>query len=235
MARARRTILAGILVAIACAVGAAAQSPSNVPLVPQPPGSVVQNRLVYLNGEATNVQWRVIASKNRVGAGNGRQFYQWFLSIYSLRRGAYRLRYQSPANGGPLSRVTQANGAQMWFPVQELRVVGAAELMQTGVQQIVVQSHEMAADCGSATVTAFAGGPGGSVVPAVSVSNPCELAATIASDRKSVVLRGPYYAADAAMCCPTKPSASAVLRYRNGQWIESPNYFKLYVGRLPPA
>ncbi len=123
----------------------------------------------------------------------------------------------------------------MWFPVQELHIVGAAALTPEGGQQLVVRSHEMAADCGSATVAMFAGGPGASVVPAVSVANPCELTATIAPDKHSIVLRGPYYGPDAPMCCPTKANASAVLRYRNGQWIESPNYYKLYIGHLPPA
>lgn len=85
----------------------------------------------------------------------------------------------------------------------------------------------MVADCGSSKVTVFTSSVGGSVVPAVSIGNPCDLTAAIGSDDNSLVLRGPYYAPDAPLCCPTKPHASSVLRYRNGKWVESPNYFKI--------
>jgi hypothetical protein len=234
MVKSHGMLVTGIALILVCVVAAAAQ-PTHGALVPPPPGGVVQNQRVYLNGQAMNGQWRAVASKKLVGASNGNQFYQWYLSIYAPRSAAYRLRYQSPVNGGPLERVTKANGASMWFPVQELRIVGAADLMRPGVQQLVVQSHEMAADCGSSTVTVFAGGPGGSVVPAASVANPCELSATIVRSDNSISLAGPYYSATAPMCCPTKPKASAVLRYRGGRWIESPSYYKLYPGRLPPG
>ncbi|HEY6325180.1 MAG TPA: hypothetical protein VIW73_01510, partial [Candidatus Cybelea sp.] len=207
---------------------------TNAPMVPKPPGTIVQNAFVYFNGVAPNAQWRAVASKQHLGASNGRQFYQWYLSFYGSRQQAYRLRYQSPTSGGPLARVVKGSGTDMWFPVQELRIVGAAWLTPEHAQQLVVQSHEMAADCGSATVAVYAGGPGASVIPTVSVANPCELTATIAPDKESVILRGPYYGPKAPLCCPTKTNASAVLRYRNGQWTESPDYFKRYVGRLPP-
>lgn len=228
----RRTIAIGSIFGIAC-LGAALAQPLRDALMPVPPGTIVQNSAVYLNGQTMNGQWRAVASKKLVGASNGTEFYQWYLSVYAMRSDAYHLRYQSPANGGPLSRVTQAAGAKMWFPVQELRIVGPAELMASGVQQLVVQSHEMAADCGSSTVTIFASVPGGSIAPVVSAQNPCELSATIVRGHKTILLQGPYYAANAAMCCPTKPKASATLSYRNGKWIESPNYYKLHPGRLP--
>ena len=54
-----------------------------------------------------------------------------------------------------------------------------------------------------------------------------ELRATIGADGTSIELAGPYYNASAPMCCPTKNSASAVLRYRGGKWVETPNYFKI--------
>ena len=204
-------------------------------MVPKPPGTIVQSVFASFNGGAPSAQWRAVASKQHLGSSNGQQFHQWFLTFYGSRQHAYRLRYQSPTNGGPLARVVKGSGTDMWFPVQELRIVGAASLTHESVQQLVVQSHEMAADCGSAIVAVFAGGTGASVVPAVSLANPCELTATIAPDKESIVLRGPYYGPKAPMCCPTKAGASAVLRYRSGQWIESPNYYKLYVGHLPPA
>ncbi len=226
--------LAAVAGVLAYAAATLAQGSKNS-LVPPPPGSVVQTRLVHLSGDVTNGQWEAIVSKKLVGSANGQNFYQWYLSIYSLRANAYRLRYQSPRNGGPLSHVEQASGgAKMWFPAQTARIAGAGELMRPGVQQVVVQSHETGADCGSATVTVFAGAPGGSAAPAVSVGNPCDLNAAIASDETSILLSGPYYAGNAPLCCPTKPNASAVLRYENGKWVESPNYYKLYVGHVPP-
>ena len=196
-------------------------------LMPAPPGNVVQSSSVALGGESAAARWRAVVSKSLVGSGNGQSFYQWYLSLYAMKRGALRLRYQSPGNGGPLSRVEQARGAKMWFPVQQLEIVGEAQLMRPGVEQLVVQSHEMAADCGSAAVTVFASKPGGSAGPAVTVSNPCELKAAVAPGGGALELTGPYYGANAPLCCPTKPKANATLRYRDGKWTESPNYFKI--------
>jgi hypothetical protein len=195
--------------------------------LPPPSGTIVDRQLVAFNGEGISDRWPVLVSKELVGSGNGRDFYQWHLSIYALRRGAYRLRYESPANGGPLSRVTQANGAKMWFPVQDVKIVGTAVLMHRGVQQMVVVSHETAADCGSATVTVLGSKPGGIVGPVATVTNPCDLGAKVGADGASIDLIGPYYKADAPLCCPTKTKAAATLRYRDGKWIESPAYFKV--------
>lgn len=99
--------------------------------------------------------------------------------------------------------------------------------LHRGVSQLVVASHEMAADCGSAAVTVFATKFGGNVGPVVTVSNPCDLSAKIGSDGASLELTGPYYNASAPLCCPTKNSASATLRFVNGKWSASPNYFKV--------
>ncbi|MGA9272593.1 MAG: hypothetical protein WBV40_00470 [Candidatus Cybelea sp.] len=196
--------------------------------VPPPPGSVAQNERVAFSGNG-NIEWRAIVSKERVGASNNRGFYQWFLSFYMLERGTYQLRYQSPRNGGPLSRVTQANGAQMWFPVAQARIVGTASLMQAGVHQLVVQSHEMAADCGSGAVTIFATQLRRNIAAVATVENPCDLSATIGAAGTSIELKGPYYASGAPLCCPTKAHATAELRYRDGAWALSPKYFKVIV------
>jgi len=172
-----------------------------------------------------------------VGASSGTTFYQWYLSIYSIDGTTYNLRYQSPQDGGPMTTVTRAKGAPMWFPIGELGIIGVGELMQPGVQQLVVQSHQMAADCGGASVTVFAYDPKtNKVVPAVSIGNPCELTATVVHGKVSdaISLSGPYYAPDAALCCPTKPKAKAMLAYRNGTWYETPNYFKLYPNGFAP-
>jgi hypothetical protein len=221
-----RASAASIAIALSCIVPASAQLPP-YSFMPAPSGSVVQSESVAFNGNNVNDRWDAVVSKKYLGKGNGHTFYQWYLSIYSLRRGAYRLRYESPGNGGPLSTVTKANGAKMWFPVQEVKIVGAASLMQKRVQLLVVQSHEMAADCGSGTVTIFGTKPGSTVGPIATVTNSCELAAKIGADGASIELTGPYYASNAPLCCPTKPSATATLRYSDGKWAESPNYFKV--------
>lgn len=226
-----------VFAALSLLVATAAVARGDAPaLVPAPPGSVTQSQPLYLTGGPEHAIWRAVASKELVGTAGGTKFYQWYLSIYSLRRGALRLRYQSPRNGGPLARVGQAGGAKMWSPLQDARLIGAGQFLHPGVQQLVVQSHEMAADCGSSTVTVFASTPGGSAGPAVSVGNPCELTAAIERGKNGDVVRlnGPYYAADAPMCCPTKSHASAVLSHFGGKWTVTPSYFKLYAGRFPP-
>ncbi len=230
LASATFAVVAGLL-------PAAPEEPAHVTFSPPPPGSSVASQLVYLSGEAMHSQWRAVASKKLVGSADGNHFYQWYLSIYAIDEATYRLKYQSPANGGPLATVTQAHGAQMWFPVQELRIVGAAELMQPATQQLVVQSHEAGADCGAATVAILTSSTGGQVVPAVSVQNGCELGASIVrgANADAIALSGPYYGPNAPLCCPTKPHASATLRYANGKWSEKPSYFRLYAGRFPPT
>jgi hypothetical protein len=217
--------IASVALALCCAVAASAQLPPFT-FSPAPTGSVVHAQSVSFNGSSAD-RWEAVLSKKFVGSGAGRSFYQWFLAIYQLRRGAYRLRYESPYNGGPLSRVSQASGAKMWFPVQEIKIVGSAPLMQKRVQVLVVQSHEMAADCGAAAVTILGTKAGSTVGPIATVTNPCELTAKIGADGASLELTGPYYAANAPLCCPTKANVTTVLRYVDGKWTQSPNYFKV--------
>lgn len=210
---------------------------------PAPPGTVVQSQPVHLTSPAMHSQWRAVVSRKLLGSGADVRFYQWYLSIYEDNGAAcslacsyhYGLKYQSPANGGPLSTVTQPKGATIWFPVQQLRIVSAAEFMQSGIEELVVESHAMSADCGVSTVAVLSV-TGGKVVPAVSVRNGCELSASIVGGKNglSIDLSGPYYGPNAAMCCPTKPHATAVLGYSNGKWSETPNYYPLYVGKFPP-
>ncbi len=223
MNRSHRVVAFVIVAALAVAASAHAQGPA---LVPAAPGTVVQSQTADLTPSAPGGPWRAVASKKVVGSGNGQTFYQWYLSVYAPRQSTFRLRYQSPANGGPLERVAQASGAKMWFPVQQLHIVGAAPLMGGGAAQLVVQSHEMAADCGSAAVTVLKAGSSDNVFRAVSVVNPCDLIAKIGADHVSIELTGPYYDANAPMCCPTKNHATAVLRYNGVRWVETPSYFK---------
>jgi hypothetical protein len=225
--------------ALALSLPAAAAEPPNPSFAPPPLGTVVQSQLVYLSGEAMHSQWRAVASRTTLGHAYGTTLYQWYLSIYALDGATYGLKYQSPAGGGPLSKVTQASGSPMWFPLQTLAIAGAGEFVQAGVQQLVVQSHEAGADCGGATVTVFGVNASGSVVPAVSVRNGCALKATIAhaktpGARDAIVLSGPYYNAKAPLCCPTKAKATAVLSYRNGKWSVKPNYYEIFVGKFAP-
>ena len=221
-------------------IPATAEEPANYRFSPAPPGRVASNQLVYLAGEAMHSQWRAVASRKLVGVSGSTAFDQWYLSVYQLDGTTYKLKYRSPGNGGPLETVTQASdGVKMWYPLQSLQIVGNAELMQAGVQQLVVRSHEAGADCGAGTVSIFAADARGNVVPAVSVRNGCELRATISRGhgavRDSIVLSGPYYSASAPMCCPTKVKAAAVLSYRNGHWIETPKYYQMFAGKLPPS
>lgn len=213
--------------ALCWGVPAIAQSVLTRQLLPPPPGEAVDRALVAFNGEGIADRWPAVVSKELVGSDGGRKFYQWYVSIYKLRGGAYRLNYQTPRNGGPLARVERAHGAKMWFPIQTVKIVGTAGLMHRGISQLIVASHEMAADCGSAAITVFATRPGGNVGPVVTVGNPCDLTATIGGDGASLELTGPYYNASAPLCCPTKNNATATLRYVNGKWSESPNYFKI--------
>jgi hypothetical protein len=131
-----------------------------------------------------------------------------------------------------LTKVTKAPGSDWWFPEQSATIVGAAALMGGTAQQLVVQSHETGADCGSATVTVFRyDNTAKKIVPAVTVQNGCDLTATII--RGTIELSGPYYGPKAAMCCPTREKATATLVYRKGAWIESPQYYTLFPNAFP--
>lgn len=215
------------------------EEPAHFSYLPVPPGSVVASQVVYLAGESMHSQWRAVVSKARLGAAFGQTRYQWYLSIYQIGMTTYRLRYQSPRDGGPLSRVTKTTGSPaMWFPVQAASIAGVGALMAPAVEQVVIGSHETGADCGTADVTILTfDEKSAKVVPAVSVQNGCDLGARIVHENNedAVQLTGPYYAPSAPLCCPTKPKATAMLRYRNGAWVETPKYFRLYPRRFAPA
>jgi hypothetical protein len=218
------------LVAVAFApllVGA--DEPLNHTFDPAPPGIVTQNTLMYLAGQAMHSQWRAVASKKNIATNASHQaVYQKFLSIYAIDGTTYKLRYQSPRDGGPLDTVKKASGADMWFPYQDLKIVGSGQFMQPTVDQLVVQAHQAGADCGTATITVFGYDTSKSkVVKRVVVTNGCDLEAKIVHEGTSDAIRliGPYYGPNAALCCPTKPKASAMLRYRHGKWVQTPVYF----------
>jgi hypothetical protein len=223
----RRSLTVLCLIALSSSVRAA--EPPHFTFSPQPPGAIIQSQLLYLAGEGMHSQWRALLSKKLVGSGNGTPFYQWFLSFYAIDGTVYRLKYRSPDAPVPFGRVTKAHGASLWFPIQHAKIVGVGELMGPGAQQLVVQSDEAAADCGTARVDVFFYGSAMQMVMrTLSVENSCSLSASvIRAHGDSLQLTGPYYAANAPLCCPTKERATATLRFNNGTWTEQPRYFKI--------
>lgn len=223
----RHLIVAVILCAAFLRAGAA--EPPHYTFSPQPPGQIVQSLLFYPAGEGMQSQWRAVASRVYLGGSA----YQWYLSIYAIDfdTAVYHLKYRSPGDGGPLSRVTRVHGSP-WLPLQTLHVVGAAELEQPSVTNLVVQSHEASADCGEAQVSVFIYDWTQQRIRRVAyASNGCALEGQIvhAASGDEIRLIGPYYAPSAPLCCPTKVRAVAYLRNRNGKWVESPSYFSVTV------
>lgn len=196
-----------------------------------PPGQVMQDTVAYLSGEAMNSAWHVVASRKMVGKQLGKEpVYQWYLSFYAPARDGLKLVYRLPnLQGELLSTVTKAHGAEMYFPQQDLKIVGAAELEQSGVQDVVVWDHQAGADCGAADVTVFGANAKMQVEQRIHVENGCRLDAKIVKQGalSALQLTGPYYGPKAAMCCPTKPHASAVLAFKNGDWKMTPNYYTI--------
>ncbi len=213
-----------------------AEEPAHYTFSPAPPGIVTQNVMLYLAGQAMHSQWRAVVSKKIVGKDSSTSFYQWYVSIYQIDNTTYTLRYQSPANGAPLDKVARAGGGgSMYFPLQEASIVGAGQFQTASVDELVVSSHQTGADCGAATITVFGYNPTtNKVVRKVTVDNGCTLNAKIVRGTNggldSLVLSGPYYNKTAPMCCPTKNKASAMLKYTNGRWMQSPNYYTLTQG-----
>jgi len=228
-----KLLLSGLSLVLltACAsANAAMQAPKyNNP----PPGVVVQDVVSYLSGEAMNSKWHVVSSRVAVGKENGKQVaYQWYVSIYAPAAKGWTLAYRAPGAGTTLlSKVTKARGAQLYFPMQSVKIIGTGELEQSGIQDAVVQIHESAADCGSSTVAVF--GAGSSMKPRVrtAVQNGCGLEASIVKygQMQAVQLTGPYYGPKAAMCCPTKPKATAKLTNWGAirGWSVTPDYYRI--------
>lgn len=227
----KRLLSALLLTALATGAAAAAP-PANPRLDVAPPGQVMQRTVAYLSGEAMHSAWYVIASRKLAGKNMGKTpVYQWYLSFYAPDgNDGGRLVYRLPnAQNDPLARVTQAHGAQMFFPHESLRIAGAAELERQGVQDVVVVMHQAAADCGSADAVVFGADARMHVRARADVRNPCGLQAAIVKNGalSAVRLSGPYYASDAPLCCPTKPHAVALLRRTPHGWRVMPRYFKL--------
>jgi len=228
----KNILLALSVVALSATAAAGAAVPANPHLSPAPPGHVMQRTVAYLTGEAMHSMWYVVASRKLAGKNMGKTpVYQWYLSFYAPDgNDGGKLVYQIPGKQNTvLARVEKAHGAQMYFPMQDLKIAGAAELERQGVQDVVVWDHQAGADCGAADVTVFGANSKGQVQQRVHVQNGCALDAKIVKHGalSAVQLSGPYYAANAPMCCPTKPKASAMLQYANGGWSVSPKYYTI--------
>lgn len=220
----------GLAAALLTPMSASSQEPAHFTYSPAPPGTIVQSQLLYLTGQAMHSQWRGVVSRKLVGASGAFKFYQYYLSLYSINQNVYQLRYQSPKNGGPVDLVKKVDSS-MWFPMQTMAVVGVGQFQIPTVENLVVTSHQTGADCGAAQITIFGyNTTTNKVVEKAVITNGCDLNAKVVQSADGLAwmqLTGPYYNATAPMCCPTKNKATATLRYKNGKWIESPNYFKL--------
>lgn len=233
-----RRILA--LIIIACAgllsmSSAHAQERPHYHFKPVPPGTIVQNVAFNPAGASMHGRWRAVASRRLLGTAHKQAFYQWYLSFYRLGAlGNYRLAMRSPGKAPTLlSTVKKVPNAAMWFPSQQVKIIGAASLTGTDAQQLVVASHESAADCGSAAVTIFGFDvKHQTLVPLVSMRNPCDLTATlpVQSAGNVVNLIGPAYAKYDPLCCPSQPKAHAVLFFQRGKWRMTPSLYSMKLG-----
>lgn len=222
----KRFAYAVVALALCAATAAAAPKPQ---YDVAPPGHIMQDTVAYLSGEGMNSKWHVVASRKLVGMQNGKTpAYQWYLSFYAPAGDGSKLVYQLPNQSHVLlSRVIKAPNVPLYFPQQDVKIVGAAEFEQSGVQDVVIWDHQAGADCGTDDVTVFGADANGRVVQRVHVENGCNLAAKIVKRGalSAVRLTGPYYGPKAAMCCPTKPKANALLSYSGGSWRVNPNYY----------
>lgn len=66
-----------------------------------------------------------------------------------------------------------------------MKIVGAAELEQTGVQDVVVRDYQSGADCGISDVTVFGVDASGRVVQRMHVENGCNLRTSVYTDMKA--------------------------------------------------
>jgi len=179
----------------------------------------VQNHLVYIAGEAMHSQWHAVTSKKQVGTYADKPFYQWYLSIYEIDGSTYELKYQSPKNGPPLSAVSHSSDGKMWFPRSPSRL----SARPTHAARRAAARRRVPRDRRGLRHRAryrLGTNRAGSIFPEVSVQNACDLDAKIVktpSGGSALQLTGPYYNSTAALCCPTKTSATATLTTPTGR------------------
>ncbi|MBC5804951.1 MAG: hypothetical protein DLM53_06565 [Candidatus Eremiobacter antarcticus] len=208
----------------------------------RPPGDTMQKIPMTLGpGRAANFVAIVSREYLQSAGRSSRPRFQPYFSLYRSVAGPAPLRrvYVSPSGSDPLKLVPRMqripNAPGVWMPgYVDVRIVGSAPLMQSGASQLVIRVYSSAADCGSATVHVLAlGARDGRLHDVVQAQNYCRLEAALQPG--GVALRGPYYADNAALCCPTKTKASAFLRYdrKNRTWVIAPKYFRLFPAGMP--
>ena len=174
--------------------------------------------------------WLARVTTERLGHDAARSFDQWRIEIERPQRLGGGSAYRTPGTDSLLDRVEKASGANLWFPNQEAQLLGDGRFLPGEGRQLVVRVYQSGADCGSVTVALLGlRGKAGSVGRLLSVENACSLDVKILRSAKGdeLLLSGPYYAENAALCCPTKAHAEARLSYRGGRWIERPQLFKI--------
>ena len=194
-----------------------------------PAGRVVATRSVDFAGPG-HAPWVVRVTTEALGRDASRTFEQWRIEVERPKALGGGIAYQTPGADALLDRVEKAHGANLWFPNQEAQLLGVGRFLPGARRQLLVRVYQSGADCGSATIALLGlRGKGSSIGRLVSVENACSLDVKIARNARGdeLILSGPYYAANAALCCPTKPHAEARLLYRGGHWIERPELFKL--------
>uniref|UniRef100_E6PF99 Uncharacterized protein n=1 Tax=mine drainage metagenome TaxID=410659 RepID=E6PF99_9ZZZZ len=194
-----------------------------------PARRVVATRSVDFSGLG-HAPWLVRVTTEALGRDASRTFEQWRIEVDRPKTLGGGIAYQTPGTDMLLDRVEKANGANLWFPNQEAQLLGAGRFLPGVRRQLLVRIYQSGADCGSATIALLGlRGKGSSIGRLVSVENACSLDVQIARSARGdeLILSGPYYAANAALCCPTKLHAEARLLYRGGHWIERPQLFKL--------
>src|SRR5581483_3908147 len=98
------------------------------------------------------------------------------------------------------------------------------------VENLVVEKYEASADCGGGEVAIFAYDPvNEKITKALTIFNGCALHAKVIHNAlgDAVQLTGPYYGPNAPMCCPTKRSVTAIVRYSHRKWTMTPGYFTI--------
>ena len=179
--------------------------------------------------------WPVRVTTEILGRDGSRAFEQWRIEVDRPKALGGGSAYRSPGTDALLDRVEKAHGANLWFPNQEAQLLGVGRFLPGRRRQLLVRVYQSAADCGSVTVALLGlRGKGWNVGRLVSIENACSLDVKI--ERRAggdeLLLAGPYYAENAALCCPTKARAEARLFYRNGRWIERPQLFRVLLPGL---
>ncbi len=207
-------------------------NPAKVPLStlsPAPPGTVKKVLYAKMTGKGPDqivVYSLVTLSKP---TPNAPAFTQPYLTIYSYTAGRWTAVFQSPGSGKAAGALIAGQSSRMPFPMR-FGLVGAADLMGNGRQQLVASFWSTGADCGSTDVDVLAYLHGKYRI-SLNASNFCGLGATISGSM--LVLSGGYYGPTSAMCCPTIQNARATVRYDKATrtWQEQPNYFSVQTNK----